>query len=119
MKGAMGWNQLLIETGLAKGALSMNLRAMQKEKEVVYETKGRSRHKKLYRLSDQGLVRASVTAISKGVTGQIANLLEKMSQTNPSGIKAWVRGRKGLDLEIQDPGLGKVRLTLHRSKQTE
>ncbi len=119
MKGAMGWNQLLRETGLAKGALSTNLRALQKEKEVVYETKGRSRHQKLYRLSDQGLVRASVTAISKGVTGQIANLLEKMSRTNPTGIRAWVRGRKGLQLEIREPGLGSVRLTLHRNKQTE
>ncbi len=119
MKGAMGWSQLLRETGLAKGALSMNLRALQKEKEVVYETKGRSRRQRLYRLSDKGLVRASVTAISKGVTVQIASLLEKMGRTNPSGIKGWITGRKGLHLEIRDPGLGRVKLTLHRSKQTD
>lgn len=107
------------ETGLAKGALSMNLRALQEEKEVIYETKGQSRHQKLYRLSSQGLVRASVVAISKGVTGQIANLLEKMGRTNPSSIKGWITGRKEIRLEIQEPGLGKVMLTLHRGKQTD
>lgn len=110
------WSQLLEETGLAKGALSINLRQMQKDKEVVYEPMGRS---KLYRLSDRGLVRASVSAISKGVGGQISHVLEKMGRTNPSGIKGWLRDGKNLSLEIEDPSLGKVKLTLHPNKLTE
>ncbi len=110
------WSQLLEETGLAKGALSMNLRQMQKEKEVVYQPIGRS---KLYRLSDRGLVRASISAISRGVSGQISHVLEKMGRTNPSGIKSWMREGKNLSLEIDDPSLGRVKLTLHPNKPTD
>jgi hypothetical protein len=113
-----GWRQLLEETGLAKGALSMNLRQMQKEKEVVYELKAQGRSK-LYKLSEKGLVRASVSAISRGVTGQITHVLEKMGKTNPSGIRGWMRDGKNLSLEIQDPSLGRVKLTLHPNKQTD
>jgi hypothetical protein len=111
-----GWSQLLEETGLAKGALSMNLRQMQKDKEVVYEPVGRS---KLYKLSDRGLVRASISAISRGVNGQISHVLEKMGRTNPSGIKDWVRDGKNLSLEIRDPSLGRMKLTIHPRKQTD
>ena len=111
-----GWSQLLEETGLAKGALSMNLRQMQKDKEVVYKPIGRS---KLYRLSDRGLVRASVSVISKGVSGQISHVLEKMGRKDPQGIKSWMRDGKNLSLEIQDPSLGRVKLTLHPNKQSE
>jgi len=111
-----GWSQLLQETGLAKGALSMNLRQMQKEKEVVYKPQGRS---KLYKLSEQGLVRASIAAISKGVSGQIHHVLEKMGKTNPSGIRGWMRDGKRLSLEIDDPSLGRVKLTLHPSRTAD
>jgi hypothetical protein len=111
-----GWTQLLVDTGLAKGALSINLRQMQKDKEVVYEAFGRS---KVYKLSDRGLVRASISAISRGVNDQISHVLEKMGRTNPSGIKDWMRDGKNLSLEIQDPSLGRVKLTLHPSKQSE
>lgn len=104
------------ETGLAKGALSMNLRQMQKDKEVVYEPIGRS---KLYKLSDRGLVRASISALSRGVSTQISNVLERMGRRDPEGIKSWVRDGKNLSLEIQDPSLGKVRLTLHSNKQPD
>ncbi len=106
------------ETGLARGALSTNLRKMQKEKEVVYEIKG-ARKSKHYKLSDRGLIRASLSAISKGVTGQISHVLERVGRTNPAGVKGWVRGQKELYFEIDDPGLGKVRLTLHPAKRTE
>lgn len=112
-----GWSQLLEETGLAKGALSMNLRQMQKDREVVYERKPEGRSK-LYKLSDQGLVRASVSAISRGVSSQISHVLEKMGRTNPSGIKSWVRNGRNLSLEIDDPSLGRVKLTLHSTKET-
>ena len=111
-----GWSQLLEETGLAKGALSMNLRQMQKEKEVVYELKPEGRSK-IYKLSEQGLVRASVSAISRGVSGQISHVLEKMGRTNPSGIRSWIREGKNLRLEIQDPSLGRLSLTLHPNKE--
>jgi DNA-binding transcriptional ArsR family regulator len=111
-----GWSQLLEETGLAKGALSMNLRQLQKDKEVVFEPQGRT---KLYRLSERGLVRASVSALSKGVGGQISHVLEKMGRKNPEGIRGWLKDGKNLSLEIEDPSLGKVKLTLHPNKQTE
>ena len=111
-----GWSQLLEETGLAKGALSMNLRQLQKDKEVVYEPQGRS---KLYRLSERGLVRASISVISKGVSGQISHVLEKVGRTNPSRIKDWMRDGKNLSLEIEDPSLGRVKLTLQPSKRTD
>jgi len=113
-----GWSQLLEETGLAKGALSMNLRQMQKEKEVVYELKREGRSK-LYKLSEKGLVRASISAISHGVTGQITHVLEKMGRTNPSGIKGWIRDGKNLRLEIEDPSLGRLKLTLHPNRQID
>lgn len=111
-----GWSQLLEETGLAKGALSMNLRQMQKEKEVVYQPIGRS---KLYRLSDRGLVRASISAISRGVSGQISHVLEKMGRKDPEVIKSWMRDGKNLSLEIEDPSLGRVKLTLHPNKPAD
>jgi hypothetical protein len=111
-----GWRQLLEETGLAKGALSMNLRQMQRDKEVVYEPLGRA---KLYKLSDQGLVRASVSAISKGVSDQISHVLERMGRKNPEGIKSWIRDGKNLSVEIEDPSLGRVKLTLHPNKPTD
>ncbi len=117
LRGGMGWTQLLKETGLARGALSTNLRKMQKEKEVVYEISG-ARRSKRYQLSDQGLVHASLSAISKGVTGQISHVLEKIGRTNPSGVKGWVRGEKELYFEIEDPGLGKMKITLHPAKRT-
>ena len=117
LRGEKGWSQLLIETGLAKGALSMNLRQMQKEREVVYEQK--PARLKTYKLSDQGLIHASVSAISTGVSGQIAHVLEKIGRNNPSGIKSWIREGKNLSLEIEDPSFGKLRLTLHPSKQAE
>jgi len=116
LRKGKGWSQLLEETGLAKGALSMNLRQMRKDKEVVYEPLGRS---KLYKLSERGLVRASISAISRGVSGQITHVLEKMGRTNPSGIKSWIMDGKNLSLEIEDPSLGRVKLTLHPNKQTD
>src|SRR3989442_15213322 len=69
LRREQGWSQLLRETGLAKGALSTNLRQMRKEKEVVLKTQSRGESKKLYKLSEQGLIRASVSAISKGISG--------------------------------------------------
>ncbi len=114
----MGWTQLLKETGLARGALSTNLRTMQKEKEVVYEVQG-GRRSKRYKLSDQGLVQASVSAISKGVASQITHALERIGRTNPAGVKGWMKGRKELYFEIEDPGLGKVKLTLHPTRRTD
>ena len=110
-----GWTQLLKETGLAKGALSMNLRQMQKEKEVIYKLKPQGRSK-LYKLSEQGLVRASIAAISRGVSGQIGHVLEKMGRTNPSGIKGLVRDGKNLSLEIVDPSLGRMKLVIQSNK---
>ena len=110
-----GWSQLLKETGLAKGALSMNLRQMQKEKEVIYKLKPQGRSK-LYKLSERGLVRASIAAISRGVSGQIGHVLEKMGRTNPSGIKGLVRDGKNLSLEIVDPSLGRMKLVLQSNK---
>ena len=107
---------MLEETGLAKGALSMNLRQMQKDKEVVYEPLGRS---KLYKLSERGLVRASISLISRGIGGQISHVLEKMGKTNPSGIRGWMRDGKHLSLEIEDPSLGRVKLTLHPNKRID
>src|SRR5712692_11107414 len=112
LKGGKGWTQLLKETGLARGALSTNLRKMQREKEVIYEIDKGPRSKR-YKLSDRGLIRASVSAVSKGVSGQIANVLEKMGRTNPSRVKGWAEGQKELQFEIEDPGLGKVKFTLH------
>lgn len=94
----------------------MNLRQMQKEKEVVYEPIGRS---KLYKLSDRGLVRASIWALSKGVSSQISHVLEKMSRKDPDGIKSWIREGKNLNLEIEDPSLGRVKLTLHSKERME
>ncbi len=107
------------ETGLARGALSTNLRQMRKEKEVVLETQSRGGPKKLYKLSEQGLIRASVSAISKGIASQIGHVVEKMGRTDPSGIRNWTAGRKKLSLEIEDPELGKLKLTLHREKRTD
>lgn len=118
MRREKGWSQLLEETGLAKGALSINLRQMQKEKEVVYELNPQGRSK-LYKLSDKGLVLASISAISRGVTGQITHVLEKMGRTNPSGIKGWIRNGKNLSLEIDDPSLGRLKLTLHPNRQID
>ncbi len=118
LRGGKGWTQLLKETGLARGALSTNLRKMQKEKEVVFEIKEGQRSKQ-YKLSDQGLVHATVSAISKGVSGQIAHVLERVGRTNPSGVRGWVKGQKELFLEIEDPGLGKVKLTLHATKPAD
>ncbi len=106
------------ETGLARGALSTNLRKMQKEKEVVFEIKEGQRSKQ-YKLSDLGLVHATVSAISKGVSSQITHVLEKVGRTNPSGVKGWAKGQKELFFEIEDPGLGKVKLTLHPTKPTD
>jgi len=116
LKKGKGWSQLLEETGLARGALSINLRQMQKEKEVVYEPLGRT---KLYKLSERGLVKASISAISRGVGGQINHVLEKMGRTNPSGIRGWIRDGKDLHLEIEDPSLGRVKLTLHPNRVAE
>src|SRR6058998_3394608 len=93
LRREQGWSQLLDETGLARGALSTNLRQMQKEKEVIYELRGEGGSKKLYRLSKRGLVGASISAISKGVAGQISHVLERIGRTNPSGIEGWVKGR--------------------------
>jgi len=118
MRREKGWSQLLEETGLAKGALSINLRQMQKEKEVVYELNPQGRSK-LYKLSDKGLVLASISAISRGVTGQITHVLEKMGRTNPSGIRGWIRNGKNLSLEIDDPSLGRLKLTLHPNRQID
>ena len=106
------------ETGLAKGALSTNLRQMRKQKEVVILDQNLGGSKKLYKLSEQGLIRASVSAISKGISGQIAHVVEKMGRTNPSEIRNWTEGRKKLSLEIEDPELGRMKLTLHREKRT-
>ncbi len=115
LAGGKGWNQLLKDTGLARAALSINLRRMRAEKEVVYETGvDGGRVRRVYRLSDLGLSRAVVSGLSKGVSGQISSLLDKLSRSNPSRLKGWLKGRKGIDLEIEHPGLGKVRLTLRR-----
>jgi hypothetical protein len=118
LKGARGWTQLLKETGLAKGALSTNLRKMQKEKEVVYEIKG-GRKSKSYMLSDRGIVRASVATLSKGLTAQIGHVLERIGRTNPSEVKGWAEGHKELYFEIDEPSFGKVKLTLHPTKRAE
>jgi len=117
-KGARGWTQLLKETGLAKGALSTNLRKMQKDKEVVYEIKG-SRKSKRYKLSERGLVRASIATLSKGMASQIGHALERIGRTKPSDVKNWAEGRKELYFEIDEPDLGKVKLTLHPTKRSE
>ena len=120
LAGEKGWTQLLHETGLARAALSINLRRMLKEKEVVYEMQPEgTKPRKIYRLSDLGLVRTGVSALSKGVSGQISKVLEKIGRSNPSSIKDWIKGRRKLDLEIEQPGLGKVRLTLHPAKKAE
>ncbi len=106
------------ETGLAKGALSTNLRKMQEEKEVVYEVKG-ARKSKRYMLSDRGIVRASVASLSKGVAAQIGHVLERMGKTKPSDVRDWAEGHKELYFEIDEPSLGKVKLTLHPTKRAE
>ena len=118
LKGARGWTQLLKETGLAKGALSTNLRQMQKEKEVVYEIKG-PRKSKHYKLSDRGIVHASIATLSKGMAAQIGHVLERMGRTKPSEVKSWAEGRKELYFEIDEPSLGKVKLTLEPTKRSE
>ncbi len=117
LKGARGWTQLLKETGLAKGALSTNLRKLQKEKEVVYEIKG-PRKSKRYKLSDTGVVHASIATLSNGVASQIGHVLERIGRTNPSEVKGWAEGRKELYFEIDEPNLGKVKLTLHPTKRS-
>jgi len=109
----------LTETGLARGALSTNLRQMRKEKEVVLETHSRGGSKKVYKLSERGLIHASVSAISKSIAGQITHVVEKIGRTDPSEIRNWTTGRKKLSLEIEDPELGKMKLTLHRGKRTD
>ncbi len=118
LKGARGWTQLLKETGLAKGALSTNLRKLQKEKEVVYEIKG-PRKSKRYKLSDTGVVHASIATLSKGMASQIGHVLERIGRTNPSEVKGWAEGHKELYFEIDEPNLGKVRLTLHPTKRSD
>jgi hypothetical protein len=117
LRGARGWTQLLKETGLAKGALSTNLRQMQKDKEVVYEIKG-PRRSKHYMLSDRGIVRASIATLSKGMAAQIGHVLERIGRTNPSQVKNWAEGQQELDFEINEPNLGKVKLTLHPNKRS-
>jgi hypothetical protein len=118
LKGARGWTQLLKETGLAKGALSTNLRKLQKEKEVVYEIEG-PRKSKRYKLSDRGVVHASIATLSKGMASQIGHVLERIGRTNPSEVKGWAEGRRELDFEIDEPNLGKVKLTLHPTKRSD
>jgi len=119
LRREQGWSQLLTETGLARGALSTNLRQMRKEKEVVLETHSRGGSKKVYKLSERGLIHASVSAISKSIAGQITHVVEKIGRTDPSKIRNWTTGRKKLSLEIEDLELGKMKLTLHRGKRTD
>ena len=118
LKGGRGWTQLLKETGLAKGALSTNLRKMQKDKEVVYEVKG-TRKSKRYMLSERGIVRASIATLSKGMTSEIGHVLERIGRTHPSDVKNWAEGRRELYFEIEEPDLGKLKLTLHPTKRPE